>query len=47
MDEKVYMTEEEFLRFRRSILIAVWIMVPFWIFTSLACLSVLVILEVL
>ena len=41
MDELVYMTEEEFYRFRQAILVLVWLAVPVWIFTGLACLSVL------
>ena len=35
------MTEYQYWNFRYSILVLLWVMVPFWAFVALACLSVL------
>ena len=41
MEELRYLTEEDSLRFCQGCLVAIWIMVPVWIFTCLTCMAAL------
>ena len=39
MDEQAYMTEQEYRRFRRSVVAAILIMLLFWTFVGLSVLA--------